>query len=112
MLLLLMQIGENIADLGGLNISWDAFQETEQAKSTEKIDGFTPQQRFFLSYAGVWRQNILDKELARRLKEDVHSPGDARVNVPLFNLEMFYNAFDIDESSPYFIKQEDRAMIW
>jgi len=107
-----LTIGENIADFGGLNISWDAFQETAQAKTTDKIDGFTPQQRFFLSYAGVWRQNILDKELARRLKEDVHSPGDARINVPLYNMDVFYTAFGIDETAKLYRAPEDRAVIW
>ena len=107
-----LTLGENIADFGGLNISWDAFQQTEQAKTTEKIDGFTPQQRFFLSYAGVWRQSILDKELARRLKEDVHSPGDARVNIPLYNMDVFYQAFNIDESAKLYRAVEDRAVIW
>ena len=107
-----LTLGENIADFGGLNISWDAFQETAQAKTTDTIDGFTPQQRFFLSYAGVWRQNILDKELARRLKEDVHSPGDARVNVPLYNMDVFYKAFDINETAKLYRAPEDRAVIW
>ncbi|MCK5775529.1 MAG: M13 family metallopeptidase [Bacteroidales bacterium] len=107
-----LTLGENIADFGGLNISWDAFQETAQAKTTDKIDGFTPQQRFFLSYAGVWRQNILDKELARRLKEDVHSPGDARINVPLYNMDVFYQAFGIDQTAKLYIAPEKRAVIW
>jgi putative endopeptidase len=107
-----LTIGENIADFGGLNISWDAFQKTEQAKTTDKIDGFTPQQRFFLSYAGVWRQNILDKELARRLKEDVHSPGDARINVPLYNMDVFYDAFGISPEDKLYRAPEDRAVIW
>jgi len=107
-----LTIGENIADFGGLNISWDAFQKTEQAKTSDKIDGFTPQQRFFLSYAGVWRQNILDKELARRLKEDVHSPGDARINVPLYNMDVFYDAFGISSEDKLYRAPEDRAVIW
>ena len=107
-----LTLGENIADFGGLNIAWDAFQQTEQAKTTEKIDGFTAHQRFFLSYAGVWRSNILDKELARRLKEDVHSPGDARVNVPLYNMQAFYDAFDIQPDAKLYIAPEDRAVIW
>lgn len=107
-----LTLGENIADFGGLSVAWDAFQKTQQAKTEDKIDGFTPQQRFFLSYAGVWRQNILDKELARRLKEDVHSPGDARVNVPLYNMDVFYQAFDINEDAKLYIAPENRAVIW
>jgi len=107
-----LTLGENIADFGGLNIAWDAFQKTAESKSTEKIDGFTPQQRFFLSYAGVWRQNILDKELARRLKEDVHSPGEARVNVPLYNMDVFYDAFGIKEDAKRYRAPQDRAVVW
>ena len=107
-----LTLGENIADFGGLNIAWDAFQQTAQSKSDKKIDGFTPQQRFFLSYAGVWRQNILDKELARRLKEDVHSPGEARVNIPLYNMQVFYDAFGVTPENQRFIAPEERAEIW
>jgi putative endopeptidase len=107
-----LTLGENIADFGGLNISWDAFQQTAQAKTTDKIDGFTPQQRFFLSYAGVWRQNIMDKELARQIKEDVHSPGDARVNVPLYNMQVFYDAFGITPDDKRYIAPAERAIIW
>jgi len=107
-----LTLGENIADFGGLNIAWDAFQKTAESKSHEKIDGFTPQQRFFLSYAGVWRQNILDKALARRLKEDVHSPGEARVNVPLYNIDAFYDAFGITKDAKRYRAPEDRAIIW
>ena len=107
-----LTIGENIADLGGLNISWDAFQTTDQANDTNKIEGFTPGQRFILSYAKVWRQSILPEELMRRLKEDVHSPGDARVNVPLFNVDYFYNNFEIKDTDRLYIAPENRAKIW
>lgn len=107
-----LTLGENIADLGGLNISWDAFKTTNQAKENDTISGFTANQRFFLSYAKVWRQNILNEELMRRLKLDVHSPGDARVNVPLFNLDEFYKAFNITEGDKLYRKPNDRAKIW
>ena len=107
-----LTLGENIADLGGLTISWDAYQMTEEAKANKSIDDYTPAQRFYLSYATLWRQTILDEELMRRLKEDVHSPGDARVNVPLFNINEFYEAFDIAETDPLFIPDSARAFIW
>lgn len=107
-----LTIGENLADLGGLSISWDAFMITEQGKTTDTIAGFTPQQRFLLAYSKLWRQNILEEELMRRLKEDVHSPGDARVNLPLFNLDQFYDNFEIAETEKLFIKKEDRARVW
>ena len=107
-----LTIGENLADLGGLNISWDAFMTTEQGKTTDTIAGFNPQQRFILSYAKLWRQNILNEELMRRLKEDVHSPGDARVNVPLFNLDQVYDNFEISENDKLYRKKDDRARVW
>ena len=107
-----LTLGENIADLGGLNISWDAFMTTEQAQKNDTIDGFTAKQRFYLSYSKVWRQNILPEELMKRLKEDVHSPGDARVNVALFNVDEFYNHFNIEETDPLFVSKEKRAIIW
>ncbi len=107
-----LTIGENLADLGGLNIAWDAFMTTEQAKTTDTIAGFTPKQRFILAYAKLWRQNILNEELMRRLKEDVHSPGDARVNVPLFNLDQMYDNFKISENDKLYRKKEDRAKVW
>ena len=107
-----LTLGENIADLGGLNIAWDAYQMTDEAKADKSIDDYTPTQRFFLSYATLWRQTILDEELMRRLKEDVHSPGDARVNVPLFNLDQFYTAFDIKETDKLYRPKEKRAYIW
>ena len=107
-----LTIGENIADLGGLNISWDAFQTTEQSKSTEKINDFTPSQRFILAYAKLWRQTILPEELTRRLKEDVHSPGDARVNVSLFNFHATYENFDIKDTDKLFIPKAEQASIW
>lgn len=107
-----LTIGENIADLGGLNISLDAFLTTEQAKTNDTIAGFNPQQRFFLSYSKLWRQNILNEELTRRLKEDVHSPGDARVNAALFNLDQFYANFKINENDRLFIAEDQRAKVW
>ena len=107
-----LTLGENIADLGGLNISWDAYQMTDEAKANKSINDFTPAQRFYLSYSTVWRQTILDEELMRRLKEDVHSPGDARVNVPLFNLATFYEAFGITEKDKLYRPESERAYIW
>jgi putative endopeptidase len=78
----------------------------------QKIDGFTSPQRFFLSYAQVWRNNIRDKELMRRLKEDVHSPGEARVNGIVYNIPAFYQAFNIQPADKRFIPEEKRAVVW
>lgn len=104
--------GENIADLGGLNIAYNALQMSYNGDTPEAMDGFNSDQRFFLGYASLWRQNIRDKELLRRLKEDVHSPGDARVNIPPFNIDVFISAFNITEDDALFIPVEKRAYIW
>ena len=102
--------GENIADLGGLNISHQAFLKAN--KQTEPIDGFTPEQRFFLAYAHVWGQNTRDKEILRRTKEDVHSLGRFRVLGPLQNLPEFYAAFDVKSGQKMYLEPEKRAKIW
>lgn len=108
-----LTLGENIADYGGLTISYLAFQKSLNGKEAPKnIDGYTANQRFFLSYANVWRQIIRDKELMRRVKEDVHSPGKFRVNGALFNIPEFYEAFEISPNDPLYIAPEKRAKIW
>ncbi len=103
-------LGENIADLGGLNISHQAFLKANTQK--EPIDGFTPEQRFFLAYAHVWGQNTRDKEILRRTKEDVHSLGRFRVLGPLQNLPEFYAAFDVKPGQSMYLEPEKRAKIW
>ncbi len=107
-----LTMGENIADLGGLNISYGAFKKALNGKEPKPIDGFTADQRFFMAFAQVWRQNIRPKELAKRLKTDVHSPGEARVNVPSFNLDVFNKAFNIKEGDKLYIPLDKRAYIW
>ena len=107
-----LTLGENIADLGGLNIAWDAYQMTDEAKANQSIDGFTPAQRFFISYGTIWRNNIRDKALERRIKEDVHSPAEARVNRTLGSMPHFYEAFDIQPGNKMYIAPEERAAIW
>ncbi|MEI8047138.1 MAG: M13 family metallopeptidase [Bacteroidota bacterium] len=108
-----LTLGENIADLGGMNVAYNGLQKAfEGKKKDEKIDGFTPDQRFFLSYAQVWRANIREKETMRRLKEDVHSPGDARVNAIVYNIPAFYTAFNIEPTDKRYIAPENRADIW
>ena len=107
-----LTLGENIADLGGLNIAWDAYQMTEEAQRNESIDDFTPAQRFFISYGTVWRNNIRDKALERRIKEDVHSPAEARVNRALGSMPHFYEAFECVEGDKMYIAPEERAKIW
>ena len=107
-----LTLGENIADLGGLNIAWDAYQMTDEAKANQSIDGFTPAQRFFISYGTIWRNNSRDKYLERRIKSNEHSPSEARVNRALGSMPHFYEAFDIPEGSKMYIAPEERAAIW
>ena len=104
--------GENIADLGGLVVSYNAFKKTEQFKKGEKIDGFTPTQRFYLSWAQVWKNNIRDEALKLRLKTDPHSPGKYRVIGPLSNLPTFYKAFDINKGDGMYRDEDVRVKIW
>jgi putative endopeptidase len=108
-----LTLGENIADNGGLFISYAALQKAyEQNGTPADIDGLTSDQRFLISYAQVWRQHIRPKALMRRLQEDVHSPGIARVNVGVANLPWWYSAFDIKEGDKNYIAPDKRAKIW
>lgn len=107
-----LTLGENIADLGGVTIAYDAFKMTKQGQGNEKIDGFTPDQRFFLSWAQVWRQNIRDEEAAQRLVTDPHSPGQHRCNGPLSNFAPFYAAFQVKEGNKMFKPEAERAKVW
>ncbi len=106
-----LSLGENIADLGGLNIAYYAMKKASTGNE-KPIDGFTPDQRFFLAYAHLWAQNIRDKEIVRRTKEDPHSLGRFRVLGPLRNMPEFYKAFDVKEGDYMFLKEADRAVIW
>lgn len=105
-------LGENIADHGGLQISYQAFQKTAQAKEKKAMDGFTPAQRFFLSYANVWAGNIRDEEIRRLTKVDTHSLGKWRVNGALPHIDAWYEAFNIKEGNKLYLPKEKRASIW
>ena len=108
-----LTLGENIADFGGITISLNALKSVlKKTGDSTKIDGFTPMQRFFMSFAQVWRTSIRDKEQMRLLKEDVHSPGVARTNAVVRNVPEFYTAFNIKSNDPLFIAPENRAKIW
>jgi putative endopeptidase len=109
-----LTLGENLADLGGINISYDAM-ERALAKDPSKrtiVDGFTPEQRFFISFAQVWRTNIRDAEAKRLVTVDPHSPGRFRAVGPLFNFAPFFQAFDIKPGDPMWRAPELRAHIW
>ena len=105
-------LGENIADQGGLNVALTAFSRHGSPESQETIDGFTPLQRFFISYAGVWANNIREEEMRRATVSDPHSLGINRVNVTLRNLEPFFSAFGIKEGDMMFRPEEERVIIW
>jgi len=108
-----LTLGENIADLGGMSVAYNGLLKAMEGKDKgAKIDGFTADQRFFLSYAQVWRANVRDEETMRRLKEDVHSPGEARVNGIVYNIPAFYTAFNIQPTDKRYIAPENRANIW
>ncbi|HRH59037.1 MAG TPA: M13 family metallopeptidase, partial [Chitinophagaceae bacterium] len=104
--------GENIADIGGLAIAYDAFKMTPQGKDTVKIDGFTPDQRFFLSVAQIWRTKLQDKAVLMRINTDPHSPGMYRVLGPLMNFEPFYAAFNVQPSNKMYVPDDKRIKIW
>ncbi|WP_082438530.1 M13 family metallopeptidase [Nonlabens sp. YIK11] len=107
-------LGENIGDLGGVNAAYDALQMwlDDKGRPEEDIDGFTQEQRFFISWATVWRTKMRDEALQQRIKGDVHSPGMYRGYVPLQNIQAFYDAFDINEGDGMYVKPEDRVIIW
>ena len=108
--------GENIADLGGLKIAYEALQRALARQggdaTTKKIDDFTPAQRFFLSWANVWRNNIRPEALRLRLNTDPHAPGHYRVNGPLSNLPEFSAAFQVPPGSPMARPEKERVLIW
>lgn len=107
-----LTLGENIADLGGLSIAYEAFKKTKQYKEAKLIDGFTPTQRFFLNWSQVWRSNILPEAAEQRIKTDNHSPGEHRSNGPLTNIDAFYEAFNVKEGDKMFKPKEKRTKIW
>ena len=109
-------LGENIADHGGLQVSMQAFRKNEAAKAEadrlQTVDGFTPEQRFFLSYANVWAGNIRPEEILQRTKSDPHSLGRWRVNGALPQIGAWYEAWNVTEESPLYVAPEKRVHIW
>ena len=105
-------LGENIADQGGLRIAFSAMQNSWDGTRPEPVDGFTPEQRFYLGYAAVWAQNITKEEMQRRVLVDVHSLGEHRVNVTLRNLDTFFDAFGIKEGDAMWRPVQERVVIW
>ena len=107
-----LTLGENIADQGGLRIAFDAFRQTQQFKDGKSIDGFTPTQRFYLSYGRIWAENITDEAIFQQTKSDPHSIGRYRVNATLRNIDTFFDAFGIKKGDKMWLDPADRAIIW
>ena len=107
-----LTLGENMADHGGLMVAFQAFKNATKDAPLETIDGFTPEQRFFLAYANVWGQNIRDEEIQKRVKSDPHQLGMWRVNGQMPHIDAWYDAFGITEADPMFVPKEKRVTIW
>jgi putative endopeptidase len=107
-----LTLGENLADLGGLNVAYAAFKKTKEGQSATKIDGFTPDQRFFLSWAQVWRGSQRPESAAQRILVDPHSPEQYRTNAPLTNIDAWYAAFNVQPGDKMYKKPEDRTKVW
>ncbi len=105
-------LGENIADLGGVVIGYEAFKKTHEGSTDTLIDGFTPDQRFFLAYAYSWLGQIRDESLARQVMTDVHAPQFLRVNGPLSDVPEFYRAFGVRPGDPMYRPDSLRVKIW
>jgi len=107
-----LTLGENIADLCGVTVAYQAFKKTAQGQGTELIDGLTPDQRFFLAYAAIWRTKARDESLRTQVLTDPHSPARFRVNGPLSNLDAFYTAFNLTEGDTMWRPVGERVVIW
>jgi putative endopeptidase len=108
----LATLGENIADLGGAVLAYEAFQKTDQYKRGEKLNGLTPDQRFFLAHALAWLGHRRPEALQMQLMTDVHAPAFLRVNGPLANLPEFHAAFGIQPGEPMYRAEDARVVIW
>ena len=107
-----LTLGENLADLGGLAIAYDAFKKTRQGRGGDKTDGFAPDQRFFLSWAQVWRINVLPETTAQLILTDSHAPGQYRCNGPLSNIDAWYQAFDVKPGDKLYKPKDQRIRVW
>ncbi len=107
-----LTLGENLADLGGLTLAYEAFKRTEQGKSTQKIDGFSPDQRFFLGFAQIWRGKVRDETARLYVQTDPHSPEQFRVNGPVANFPPFYAAFGLKPGDALYKPIAEQAKVW
>lgn len=107
-----LTLGENIADHGGLNIAFQALQNAMKTHPLPSKDGFTPEQRFFLSYGLIWANNIREEMLRKQVQTDPHSPARWRVNGALPHIEAWYKAFNISKKDPLYVPQKERVDVW
>jgi putative endopeptidase len=107
-----LTVGENTADIAGVAIAYDAFKLTDQGKDTTKLDGFTPDQRFFISVARIWRVKTRDEFMRMYVNTNPHSPARWRVNGPLMNFTPFYNAFNVQAGETMFKPENERITVW
>ena len=105
-------LGENLADHGGLQVAFNAFKNVLAKHPLKSKDGFTPEQRFFLAYAGVWGQNITDQEIRNRVKRDPHALGEWRVNGALPPISAWYEAFGVKKGDKMYIPESERLQLW
>jgi putative endopeptidase len=107
-----LTLGENIADLGGLTMAYYAYQRSLEGKERKKINGFSPEQRFFIAFAQVWKENHTEKSMKLQVFTNPHSPGKYRVLGPLSNMPEFFAAFNVKEGDPMRRSAEKIALIW
>ena len=107
-----LTVGENTADIAGVAIAYDAFKMTAQGRDTTKLDGLTPDQRFFISIARIWRVKTTDEFMRTYVNTNPHSPAKWRVNAPLMNFTPFYNAFNLQPGDKMFKPQKERITVW
>ena len=107
-----LTLGENLADHGGLQVAFTAFQNATKEQLLAPVDGFTPEQRFFIAYAGVWAGNITEEEIRNRTKNDPHSLGRWRVNGALPHVDAWYEAFGITPDNKMYLPKEQRLQLW
>ena len=107
-----LTLGENIADQGGLRIAYDAFKTTQQFQEGKEIDGFTPAQRFYLSYGRIWAEHMTEEAIYQQTKSDPHSIGRNRVNATLRNIDTWYDAFGVKEGDKMWLAPAERAIVW
>ncbi len=105
-------LGENLADHGGLQVSFHAMKNATADKPLKQKDGFTPEQRFFIAYAGVWGQNITEQEMRNLTKNDPHSLGQWRVDGALPHINMWYDAFGVKEGDKMYVPESERLQLW